>query len=128
MSDAAPSEMEVAAAIQVLRRSYWSEARQLARAWREARAYALNHSQRWLPYEALREICDGSRRVIITNQAQMGLALTDNPDAFVEEFGEDPPTVEVAMAEALCADVRAELGDDFSQEKADAARDEAVGG
>lgn len=61
--------------------------------------------------EALTEACDGHQRVIYTQQARVGLCCTDNPDAYEEEMGEKPPTVEAQMFMALQQDVLQRLGD-----------------
>jgi hypothetical protein len=40
--------------------------------------------------EALHEAVDGTGRIIYTFQAKCGLLVSDNADAYVEEFGEAP--------------------------------------
>lgn len=62
-------------------------------------------------YDAIHEKCDNSQRVIYTRRARVGLCCTNNPDAYEEEIGDKPPTVEAAMCMALIADVTAQLDD-----------------
>lgn len=60
--------------------------------------------------DALHEECDGHQRVIYTHQARVGLCCTDNADAYEEEMGEKPLTVESQMYMALRQDVLLRLG------------------
>ena len=66
----------------------------------------------------LHQSVDGTQRVIYTHQARVGLCCTENPDAYEDELGEKPPTVEAAMYYALMADVqrRLESFDDIKAE------------
>jgi len=61
--------------------------------------------------DALHESCDGHQSIIYTHQARVGLCCTDNADAYEDEMGEKPPTVEAQMYMALQADVLHRLGD-----------------
>lgn len=61
--------------------------------------------------DVIHESCDGHQRVIYTHQARVGLCCTDNPEAYEEELGEKPLTVEAAMCMAMIADVTVRLGD-----------------
>ena len=62
-------------------------------------------------YDAIHEACENTQRVIYTHQAKVGLCCTNNADAYEEEIGEKPPTVEAQMCMALIADVTARLDD-----------------
>jgi hypothetical protein len=59
--------------------------------------------------EALNADVDGSQRVIYTFQARLGLLATDNEEAYAEDFGEAPASVEAQMMAAMIRDVTAEL-------------------
>lgn len=62
-------------------------------------------------YDAIHEACENTQRVIYTHQAKVGLCCTNNPDAYEEEIGDKPETVEAQMCMALIADVTARLDD-----------------
>lgn len=69
-------------------------------------------------YEYLDKATDGHQRVIYTHKARLGLCFTNNVDAYEEEFGEKPPTVEAQMLMSLRWDVMAKTGtyDEFCEE------------
>lgn len=117
-----PTDSEVNDALAVLRRDYYADVRGLADAFREAKAYAKMHGKSFDPSDALHEIVDGSQRVIYTYQAKIGLLCTDNADAYEEETGEPPSSVETAMFMALRRDVEESLGDDYSEIEEDEMR------
>ena len=41
--------------------------------------------------DALHELCDSDQRVIYTFKARVGLLVSDNEDAYMEQTGEPPP-------------------------------------
>lgn len=56
--------------------------------------------------EALQEIVDGYETVIYTGKARVYLLGSDHDEAYEEEMGEPPSSVEVQAAFAIMADVR----------------------
>lgn len=96
-------------ALRVLNHDYWDDVRgivdDLARAIRDGEITDDESFQEYLD-----ETTDGHQRVIYTHQARLGLCFTNNADAYEEEIGEKPPTVEAQMLMALRADVMALSG------------------
>lgn len=95
-------------ALSVIRRDYWDDVRGIAE--EVTRAVKDGEVDEDGFYDYIREQCDGSQRVIYTFQAKLGMLCTNNDDAYQDELGEPPPTVEAAMCMALIADVSAQLG------------------
>ncbi len=56
--------------------------------------------------EILQELIDGHEYVIYTFKAQLVVAFSDHSDAYEDELGEKPPTVEAQACMAMIADVR----------------------
>lgn len=104
-------------ALRVLNHDYWDDVRgivdDLAQAIRDGE---ITDSESFQEY--LDQTTDGHQRVIYTHQARLGLCFTNNADAYEEEIGEKPPTVEAQMLMALRADVMAKTGtyDEFCEE------------
>lgn len=96
-------------ALRVLNHDYWDDVRgivdDLGRAIHDGE---ITDDESF--YEYLDETTDGHQRVIYTHQARLGLCFTNNADAYEEEFGEKPPSVEAQMLYALRADVLAKTG------------------
>ena len=61
----------------------------------------------------LHETIDGHSFVIYTWKARCVLICTDNPDAYEEDFGDKPGTVEAAAYAAMMRDVR-EMADSLA--------------
>src|SRR6266487_4267848 len=105
----APTEAEVNAAVRVLQRDYQDDVQgivgEMRRQAREGEVDADDF------FERLDEQVDGHQRVIYTHEARLGMCCTDNPEAYEDEMGEQPGSVEQAMYFALRADVLAILGD-----------------
>lgn len=79
-------------------REYHAEIRNLAR---EALAIPEKDRDEWI-----HQTIDGHEWVIYTFKARCVLIATDNPDAYMEDFGEPPPTVEAQAYAAMMRDVR----------------------
>ena len=104
----APTDSEVSAAFGVLVRDYANDVQGIVdELRRQARAGECDEDDF---FERLDETVDGHQRVIYTHQARIGMCCTDNPEAFEDETGEWPSTVEQAMYYALRADVLAKVG------------------
>lgn len=98
----------VGQALDVIRRDYFDDVRGIAE--EVTRAVKDGEIGEEEFYDYIHEQCDGSRRVIYTFQAKLGMLFTNNDDAYQDELGEPAPTVEAAMCMALIADVTAQLG------------------
>jgi hypothetical protein len=92
----------------VVERDYWDDVRGLVEECKRAVKDGEVSDDSELS-DHLHEQVDGHQRVIYTHQARVGLCCTDNPEAYEDETGEKPPTVEAAMYYALMADVRRRL-------------------
>lgn len=99
-----PSERDLNAAMEVIRRDYMCDVNDLAEEALDqivdGRVTSPEEFTDWL-----HETVDGARRVVITFQAKLGLLATDNAEAYEEDFGEAPAGVEQAMYAALQRDV-----------------------
>jgi len=95
-------------AIRILNRDYFDDVRGIVedckRAIRDGEVCSDDELNDYLV-----ESCDQHQRVIYTWQARLGLLSTDNADAYEDEFGEKPATVELQMCMALRADVQSRL-------------------
>lgn len=104
-------------ALRVLNTDYWDDVRgivdELGQAIRDG---YIKNSEEFS--ESLDDATNGHQRVIYTYQALLGLCFTNNVDAYEEEIGGKPPTVEAQMLMALRADVMAKTGtyDEFCEE------------
>jgi superoxide dismutase len=98
----------------VINKDYWDDVRGIAEEMK--RAVKDGECDEDTFFEHLTEQVDGHQRVIYTHQARVGLCCTDHPDAFEENMGEKPESVEQQMFAALEADVIAMIGD-FDQVK-----------
>lgn len=92
-------------ALRVLYRDYMEDVRDLAR---EALTKPEDERDDWL-----HETIDGHERVIYTHKARIVLVCSENPDAYEDEMGEKPGTVEQAAYMAIMADVRDLLGNSY---------------
>lgn len=95
-----PTENEVQEALAVIRRDYYADVRSIAEEYTKAKTGDDEKDQ-----ETLHQLVDGAQRVIYTYQAKLGLLISDNEDAYQDEFGEPPPTIEAQMYVALTRDV-----------------------
>ena len=93
------TDEDVKAAINILTMDYYNDVRDVAQ----------DLAQRMKDGEvdefsvALHEAVDGTQRVIYTFQAQLGVILSDNTDAYFEEFGEEGACSKDGIAwERLC--------------------------
>jgi hypothetical protein len=84
-------------AIRTLSSWYMDEVRALA-----TEAAKLPEEER---YDWIHEAVDGHEYIIYTFKARCVLVATDNPEAYEEELGEKPPTVEAAACMAMISDV-----------------------
>ena len=88
-----PSEGAVKDALSLLEADYWGDIRSNAKdVIRQIKDGEI--SSRDELYERLNEEADGTQWVIYTHQARVLLVCTNTPDAYEEEFGEKPDTVE----------------------------------
>jgi len=80
------TDADVRAAISILTMDYYNDCRDVARdlAQRMKDGEVDDFS------DALHEAIDGTQRIIYTFQAKCGLLVSDNADAYTEEFGEPP--------------------------------------
>lgn len=104
-------------AMRVINRDYWDDVRGIVDELGEAiRDGEITDDESF--YERLDEIADGHERVIYTHQARLGLCCTNNVDAYEEEFGEKPPSIEAQMMYSLRWDVLAKTGtyEEFCEE------------
>ena len=108
MAREAPTEREVSDAVSVIKRDYYADVasivEDLKRAIKDREITSQDEVHDWL-HEAI----DGTQRVIYTWQARLGMLVTDNDDAYQEEMGEPPPSVEAAMFMAMQRDVQDEV-------------------
>lgn len=110
-------EVSVDEALRVLNHDYWDDVRDivddLARAIRDGEITDDESFQEYLD-----ETTDGHERVIYAHQSRLGLCFTNNADAYEEEFGEKPPSVEAQMLMSLRWDVMAKTGtyEEFCEE------------
>ncbi len=108
--DLTSGELEelVRAAIDILNRDYWDDVRgvtsDLIRQIKDGEITSESDL-----YERLDEDVDNTQRIIYTFQAKCGLLSTNNEDAYEDEIGEKPPSIEAQMSMAMRADVRAQL-------------------
>jgi len=92
----------------VIKRDYWDDVRGVVEDCKRAvKDGEVSDDSELSDY--LHQSIDGTQRVIYTHQARVGMACTDHPDAYEDEMGEKPPTVEAAMFIAMMADVQARL-------------------
>lgn len=109
MANTPPTESEVNAALRVLQRDYQDDVQGIVDEMRrQARDGECDEDDF---HDRLDEQVDGHQRVIYTAKARVGMCCTDNPEAYEDEMGEKPESVEQAMYFALRADVLAILGD-----------------
>lgn len=101
----------------VIERDYWDDVRSVVdeckRAVRDGEVTDDSELS-----DHLHQAIDNTQRVIYTHQARVGLCCTENPEAYEDEMGEKPPTVEAAMFMAMMADARRSL-EDFDTIKAE---------
>ncbi len=80
------TEADVRAAVSILSMDYYNDcrdvAKELARQMKDGEVDDFS--------DALHQAVDGTQRIIYTFQAKCGLLVSDNADAYVEEFGEAP--------------------------------------
>lgn len=80
------TEADVKAAVHILTMDYYNDcrdvAKDLAQRMKDGEIYDFS--------EALHEAVDGTQRIIYTFQAKVGLLVSDNADAYSEEFGDVP--------------------------------------
>jgi len=100
----------------VVERDYWDDVRGVVEECKRAVKDGEVTSDDELS-DYLRQSVDGTQRVIYTHQARVGMACTDNPDAW-QECGDSLPDVSVQMYWAMMADVqdRLESFDDIKAE------------
>ncbi len=96
-----PTENEVQAALSVIQRDYYADVRDIAENYKLERT-----GNEEKDYELLRQLVDGSSRVVYTYQAKLGLLVSENEEAYQDEYGEAPGSVEAQMFVALLADVQ----------------------
>lgn len=95
-------------AFRILNRDYWDDVRGVVDEMKRAiRDHEVTSEEEL--YDYLCEHTEGHQRVIYTFQARWGLCCSDNPDAYEEETGEKPASVEAQMLVAFQADIRARL-------------------
>lgn len=80
------TDADVRAAVSILTMDYYNDCRDVAKdlAQRMKDGEVEDFS------DSLHEAVDGTQRIIYTFQAKCGLLVSDNADAYVEEFGEAP--------------------------------------
>jgi hypothetical protein len=112
------TDEDVEAAVDIIRKDYWQDVRWIGDDLKEqVKRGEITNTEEF--EERLLQEVDGSARVIYTFQNKLGLLASNNPDAYVEEFGEAPVVDNeinwaAMMNMALLADVRGYLGDDIS--------------
>lgn len=105
------TEADVKAAESILTMDYYNDVRSVARGL----AQSMKDGEVEDFSDAIHEAIDGTQRVIYTWQARCGLLVSDNADAYAEEFGEEGMIVNGAIAwerlmfAAMQADVIKEL-------------------
>lgn len=77
---------DVKAAVHILTMDYYNDCRSVAKDL----AQRMKDGEIDDFSEALHEAIDGTQRIIYTFQAKCGLLVSDNADAYTEEFGEAP--------------------------------------
>lgn len=99
-----PSESAVKDALSLIQADYWNDirlhAKDIIRQIKEGEITSRDGL-----YEALHYEADSTQWVIYTYQARILLICTDTPDAYEEEFGEKPSTVEAQAAAAFLHDL-----------------------
>lgn len=104
------TEEDVKAAVDVIRREYYQEVRQYGDDLLEmVKSGEISDDQALT--ERLEQDVDSSARVIYTFQSKLGLLVSDNDEAYEQEFGEPPPDDARQMYAAMIADIRDYMGD-----------------
>jgi len=80
------TDEDVKAAVSILTMDYYNDCRGVARDL----AQRMKDGEIEDFSDALHEAVDGTQRIIYTFQAKCGLLVSDNADAYTEEFGEAP--------------------------------------
>lgn len=80
------TDEDVKAALSILSMDYYNDCRSVARDL----AQRMKDGEIEDFSDALHEAVDGTQRITYTFQAKCGLLVSDNADAYVEEFGEVP--------------------------------------
>lgn len=113
-----PSESAVKDALSLIQADYWndikSHAKDIIRQIKEGEITSRDDL-----YERLNEEVDSTQWVIYTYQARILLICTDTPEAYQDEFGEAPDTVEkqayAAYLHDLTEQVEAEADGDVEE-------------
>lgn len=104
MARKAPTEQQVKDAVAVIQRDYYADVQgvvdELERQVKDGTITTREQADDWL-----HETIDGHQRVIYTWQAKLGMLASENEDAYEDEYGEKPGTVEIAMYAAMKKDV-----------------------
>lgn len=96
----APTDSEVKEAIRILTADYYSDVRDVAESVLERMIEAGEDAEY---SDILHEEVDGTQRVIYTFQAKLGVVMSDNADAFFEEFGDEGACTKDGIAwERIC--------------------------
>lgn len=97
-------------ALRILRRDYWQDVRDVVEDLREEIKRGNLEPDAEAIDTWIHETIDGHQRVIYTHYARETLLFVDNPDAYEEEMGEKPQTVEQAAYFAFRKDVVDQIG------------------
>jgi hypothetical protein len=79
------TEEDVKAAVSILSMDYYNDCRGVA----QDLAQRMKDGDVEEFSDALHEAVDGTKRIIYTFQAKCGLLVSDNADAYIEDFGEE---------------------------------------
>lgn len=104
------TEDDVKAAVDILSRDYYQDVHGIGDEIKDAIESSEISTDDQL-HDRINQEVDSSQRVIYTFQARCGLLVTNNDEAYENEFGDKPPTVEAQMAYAMTVDIREYIGD-----------------
>lgn len=110
------TDEDVEDAVRVLRAHYYQEVRSYADDILAAvKSGEITNDEQLR--ERITQDVDGSARVIYTYKSRLGLLVSDNDDAYEEEFGEPTNDVAAQMSMAMQRDVSEAIGEvDFDDE------------
>lgn len=103
------TEDDVKAAVDILYRDYYQDVHGIGDEIKSAIESGEISTDDQLQDRINQEV-DGSQRVIYTFQARCGLLVSENDEAYEDQFGDKAPTVEAQMSVAMMEDIRSYIG------------------
>ena len=94
--------------LEIDNQQYWNEVREMAVAYSadgESFVDALLYDEDTNQWDLLWEAVDGHSFIIYTHSARCVMVHTDNPEAYRDEMGDNPPSVEAEAMLAFLQDI-----------------------